>query len=205
MVRVVTITGESGSGRRDIGRRLAERLGWRLVDNALIEQIARTAHVDPSVAQRYDECLDPWFHSFQKALWRGGYEGSVAATDSDVLDADTVAGLARCVIEAEAQLGECIIIGRGSACILQDDPSAFHVFIYAPRSERIERARHEHPAEDPDEWIDDIDRRRTLYIRRHFDQEWTNRHLYNMMICSSAGIEAVTDAIAAAIVERQNA
>ncbi len=41
----------------------------------------------------------------------------------------------------------------------------------------------------------EVDQRRAAYIRRHFGQEWTNRHLYDLVICSSIGVERAAAAI----------
>jgi cytidylate kinase len=200
MIRTVTIGGEYGSGRAEIARRLAEELGWRLLDNALIQQIASTAHVDPSLAARYDECIDSLLHRMHKALWRGGYEGVASTTESDAFDADTMAELSRCVIESAAKEGNCVIVGRGGQCVLQERADVFHVFVYAPRAERIERVRREEGSDaDPEAQIDSVDHRRSAYIRRYFGQEWTDRHLYNLMLCSGMGEAAAVGAILSAI------
>jgi cytidylate kinase len=200
MIRTITIGGEHGSGREEIGRLLAEKLGWALFDSSLIGRIATMAHVDPEVAKRFDECIDPWLHRVQKALWRGGYEGVVTTTESDIPDADVIAGCAQCVIESAAREGNCVIVGRGGQCTLQEDTDAFHVFIYAPRVERAERLRRElGPGADVEAVMDATDHTREAYIRRRFGQDWTNRHLYDMMICSSMGEPAVVEAIRAAV------
>lgn len=202
MIRTITIGGEHGSGREEIARLLAEELGWKLLDNALIEEIAAMAHVDPSVAKRYDECIDPWLHRVQKALWRGGYEGVVTTSDSDIPDADAIADCARCIIESAAREGGRVIVGRGGQCVLQDYPDAFHVFIYAPRRERVERLRRMlGPNADVNAAVDSMDNIRRAYIRRHYGQEWTDHHLYDLMICSSMGESAAIAAILAAIKE----
>jgi cytidylate kinase len=198
-VRIVTIGGEHGSGRTEIGRLLAERLGWRLLDSALIAEIAREAHIEPAVARRFDECTDPWLHRLRKALWRGGYEGVVTTAMTDIFDADAMAALAARVIELAARQGECVIVGRGSQCVLQRHADAFHVFIYAPREERIGRLRRESPGQDAETLLETVDRGRQAYIRRHFDHDWMNCHLYNLMLCSSPGEAAVADVIHAAL------
>jgi len=200
MIRTVTIGGEYGSGRAEIARQLAEKLGWRLLDNALIQQIASTAHVDPAVAMQFDECIDSFLHRMHKALWRGGYEGVASATEDDVFDADKMVELSRCIIESAAKEGNCVIVGRGGQCVLQERGDVFHVFVYAPRAERIERVRREgKPGDDPEAQIEFVDHRRSAYIRRYFGQEWTNRHLYDLMLCASMGEAAAVAAILAAI------
>jgi cytidylate kinase len=40
-MRAVTISREYGSGGGEIAARLAQRLGWRLIDHELIRQVAR--------------------------------------------------------------------------------------------------------------------------------------------------------------------
>jgi cytidylate kinase len=200
MIRTVTIGGEYGSGRAEIARQLAEKLGWRLLDNALIQQIASTAHVDPAVAMQFDECIDSFLHRMHKALWRGGYEGVASATEDDVFDADKMVELSRCIIESAAKEGNCVIVGRGGQCVLQERGDVFHVFVYAPRAERIERVRREgKPGDDPEAQIEFVDHRRSAYIRRYFGQEWTNRHLYDLMLCASMGEAAAAAAVLAAI------
>jgi cytidylate kinase len=200
MIRSITFAGEYGSGRREMGSIVAGRLGWRLIDSALIEEIARTAHVDPAVVRQYDECVDPWLHRMRKALWRGGYEGVVTTTEQDLLDAESVAALTRCVIESAAKMGDCVIVGRASQCILQDREDTFHVFVYGPFERRVERvARSARPGEDPAEMVRATDRMRQAYIRRLFDQEWTNPHLYDLMLCMTIGETAVVEAVLAAV------
>lgn len=66
MFRLITIAREFGSGGAAVAQRISERLGWRLLDRALLEGIARSAQVDPRLAERFDERVDPWFHRLSK-------------------------------------------------------------------------------------------------------------------------------------------
>jgi len=200
MIRVITIGGEYASGRAEVADGLASRLGWRLVDKCFIEDIAKAAHVDPDVARQFDERLDPWMHRLHKALWAGGYEGVVTTTESLPLDADAMTAFAGNVIREAAAAGNCVIVGRGSQCVLQRNIDAFHVFIYAPRAERLDRIRQQKGRDaDAEALLEQWDRARQLYIRRHFGHEWVNPHLYDMMICSSMGIPAAVEAVLAAV------
>ena len=197
MIRVITISREYGSGGGAIGRLLATRLNWKLLDASLIEEIAKAAEVDPSLAERYDEVTDPWFRRVVKALWRGGYEGAATTQiENDVVDADAIAGEWHRVILQSASIGQCIAVGRGGQCLLQDRGDTFHVSVYAPLKERMERIRQRvPPGADLAALARESDRKRAAYIQRHFGQDWTNRHLYNLMICSSMGLETACNAI----------
>ncbi len=197
-IRAITIGGEYGAGRAELAESLAKRLGWRLVDKSLIEEVVHTAQVEPALAQSLDECIDPWLHRMHKALWYGGYEG-VVTTGEAGFDADAMARAARTVIEHAAAEGNCVIVGRGAQCALQQREDVFHVFVYAPFKERVERVRRQSPNEDAEALITEWDQRRAAYIRRHYGQEWTNPHLFDMMVCSSMGLDAAADAVLAAI------
>jgi len=199
MIRVVTVGGEYGSGRAEIAMRIAARLGWRLLDNSLIEDIARTANYDPALCRRYDEATNSWFHALRKALWHGGFEGVATTTETEP-DADAIAAVGHRVIREAARQGNCVIVGRGGQCVLQGEKEAFHVFVYAPRHERIARIRRrDGPQADAEELTDTWDHRRSVYIRRYFGQDWTNRHLYDLMLCSSMGEAAAAAAVLAAV------
>jgi cytidylate kinase len=195
-IRAITISREFGAGGTTVARILSERLGWRLVDAHLITEIAKSANIHPHVAERLDECVDPWFHRMAKELWRGGYEGAATSLLTPMFDAEAMAALWRRVIVEAAEIGQCIIVGRGGQCILQHRRDVFHVSLYAPLSERIERLGERYPrGTDLAELAEETDRMRAVYIRRYFGQEWTNRHLYDLLICTSIGVDKVAAAI----------
>ena len=69
MIQVITVEREYGSQGADFAHHLAERLGWKLIDSCLIEDVARKAGVAPTLVKRFDERVDPWYHRFGKAIW----------------------------------------------------------------------------------------------------------------------------------------
>jgi len=196
MIRAITIGREYGSGGSLIAQSLSERLGWRLIDDPLIAEIAKSVRATAEIVRAHEECVDPWFHRIMRALWRGGFEGAVARTEDEAWDSEAIAKLWHRVIVEAADIGDCVTVGRGGQCLLQKRKDAFHVFVYAPMRDKIERLRDREPAgSDLAAAARDRDRRRAEYIRYHFNQEWTNPHLYQVMLCSSVGIERAADAI----------
>ena len=201
MFRVVTVAREYGSGGASIAQLLADRLGWKLLDRCLVEKIAQAARVEPTVAQAYDERPDPWFDRLARAFWQGGgLRGVLPGPSFDVFDANTVASLTQGLIEEAAAIGNCVIVGRASQCILQRRSDTFHVFIYAPREERLRRVRTRQAIlAGAQEVLDARDRERAAYVRRFYDQDWINRHLYHLMLSSSQGEQVVVSTILTAI------
>ncbi len=54
-MRAITISREYGSGGGEIAARLARRLGWQLIDHAVIEQTARELEVYETEVEKHDE------------------------------------------------------------------------------------------------------------------------------------------------------
>jgi hypothetical protein len=117
--RALTVSGEFGSGAAWIARKLADRLGWRLLDHELICAIAREAHVDTKVVAGYDERPESWLRRFHEGAVRGvAAVGSQAVCEADFFDAREMAEMTKRIIEQAHAEGKCVIAGRGSQCLL---------------------------------------------------------------------------------------
>jgi cytidylate kinase len=198
--RVVTVAREYGSGGAAIATRLAERLGYQLLDRALVERIARLARVDPDLVGKLDEHVDPWARRIGRALWYGGFEAVAVVDENDVVDSDRVAALSARIVEEAATVGGCVIVGRGGQCLLRGRPDAFHVFVYAPRETRLLRLRARlGPGADLERALEDVDRERAAYTRRYFDADRLDPHLYHLMVNAVVGEEAAVSTVLTAL------
>ncbi len=196
MFRVITISREYGSGGAEIARRITERLGWKLVDNPLLDEIARRAKVPCEVARRYDEAVNPWFQRLLQAMWRGGYEGSASWVESDAFDADQMMHLWTQVIREAAEIGHAVIVGRGGQCILRERDDAFHVSVHAPLPLRVENLRRALGLKNNvAQTAEETDRRRAAFIRRYFEEDWKDFRLYHLVINSSIGLDRAAEVI----------
>jgi cytidylate kinase len=188
-VRVITISREYGSGGAVIGQELANRLGWNLLDRELILELARRAHVQPSEVSQMDEQASSFIERVLKAFWLSNtYIWSGPAPD--VVDSDYLAGLCAIVIREAAKLGQCVIVGRGAQCVLQECEDAFHVFVYGSRQEKLKRIQSRYSTHTECEAaLDEFDRTRAAYVRRYYKCDWAHRCLYDLMINSDVGID----------------
>ena len=184
--RVLTVSREFGSGGGRIAKAVAEKLGWKLLDGALIEAIARTAHVDPGVVSHFDEHVESWLSRMnRKAMRSTALAGGVVPEESSMFDPDTMLELTRQIMEQAYADGDCVIVGRGAQCILQKKPGVFQVFIYAPLRDRVQRLRSRLGlGVNIEQRIHAVDAERTRYLQQQFGQVWNNPHLYDMMISS---------------------
>ena len=196
MIQVITVEREFGSGGADVARELAERLGWKLYDHLLTDEIARLMDCDCRVVEEREEHKDPLRYRLFKAFMRGSFEGSQNAPRLKMVDADCIRAAAERVVTAAAKNGNAVIVGRGSAYYLRERPDTFHVFIYGPFAEKVQRLRKKgHSEEEAVELVETVDRDRAAYIRQYFDVEWPARYLFDLMINSKVGLEAVVQTI----------
>ncbi len=192
MFRVITVEREFGSGAAEIARVIASRLGWKLWDQALTEEIAKVANVDRSAVMYCDERLDSAFHRLAKTFWRGSYERSMPLKGTEPFDADRFVAIGQQVMARAAAAGNCVIVGRGAPYFLRELRDAFHVFLYAPRAEKIRRLLSiGHSEKEAEELVDTVDRDRIEFVKHYFGADWPTRCLYHMMINTAVGDESV--------------
>jgi cytidylate kinase len=195
MFRIITIEREYGCGGGAIARQLAEHLGWELWDRRLTEEIARLANVDCSAVMRCDERVDSRLHRMAKAFWRGSYERS-SRLEGQVFDADCMVSMMEQIAPRIAKEGNAVVVGRGSPFFLREQPDAFHVFLYAPRAEKIRRLVQDGATHsDAEDLVDTIDRERAAFVKHYFGADWPTRSLYHIMINTAVGDESVVDTI----------
>ncbi len=195
MFRIVALEREYGCGGGPIAARLAERLGWKLWDHLLTEEIARLANVPPSAVMRCDERVDSRLYRLARAFWRGSYERS-SPLGSQVFDTDKMMSMMEQIAARIAQEGNAVVVGRGTPFFLRENPQAFHVFLYAPRAEKIRRLVESGFSEsDAEEQVETVDRERMAYIKHYFNADWPTRSLYHLMLNTAVGDEAVIQTI----------
>jgi hypothetical protein len=196
MINIVTIEREYGCGGGDIAQLLASRLGWKLWDQRLTEEIARLANCPKSVVEAREERNDPLYYRLFKSFMRGSYEGSINAPKLNLVDSETILKTTRRVVEHTAEKGNCVIVGRGSQHFLRNRPDTLRVFLYAPREDKVRRllARGK-SAKEAEELVDTVDRERSDFIEKYFNVEWPDRAIYHTMINTSIGDEPVVDMI----------
>lgn len=184
--RTLTVSREFGSGGGRIANTIAEWLGWKLLDNEIITQIAHAARVDSTVVRHYDERVESWLRRLNEDAIRGvALASGRPLGDADFFDAQVMVELTRKIIEEAYAGGNCVIVGRGSQCLLQVRPDVFHLCVFAPFRDRAKRLRTRlEPGANIEARIRKVDEERRRYIRQHYDKDWQDPHLYNLMISS---------------------
>ena len=187
MIKIVTIEREYGCGGGEIAQLLATRLGWKLWDQLLTEEIARLANCPKGVVEVREERTDPLYYRLFKSFLRGSYEGSLNAHKLNVVDSETILKMTERVVQHAAKTGNSVIVGRGAQHFLRNrEDIAGACFLYASRKKTgvevqrlLARGKNQNEAEH---LADSVDQERAEFIQKYFGVKWPARNLYHTMI-----------------------
>lgn len=203
MINIITIEREYGSGAPHIAKMLADRLGFKLWDHEITDEIARRLKCKKEVVERREERVDSVFYRLMKAFMRGSFEAQIETSGLEALDGERLAQMFEHVIVEIANRGKCVIIGRGAPWFLREREDAFHVFLFAPYEEKFRRVLAMGKTEaEAEGLLESVDRERAAFIRKYYHREWPIRELYDMMLNVKHGDDIVIESVLAMIEAR---
>lgn len=132
-MKVITISREFGSGGRELGKRLADELGFAYYDREIITAVAQKLSMDEqyleSVSERGIHKVVPL--TFSRTLMQ---------VPSLMLNDAYYMAQQHKLIKELAEKGDCVIVGRGADKVLAEG-NPFSVFVYADMDSKVERCR----------------------------------------------------------------
>lgn len=182
---VITISREYGSGGREVGRLLAEKLNIPFYDKELLTYLAQESGLDPDLFKSVDAKV-----GFANFYFNDNSDFKVGA--SSLRDLGTLSVIQRIqsvqevLIKKLAQTS-CVIIGRCSNYILRDDPQVIDVFIRADLVDKKKRAVNQYgeAIEGINERLMEVDMRRAKYYNYFCDRAWGKASNYDLLINTS--------------------
>src|SRR5436305_9940726 len=121
-MNVITVSREYGAGGYEVARRLADVLGWELLDRELLHRAAAVEHLPDAELERVDEKAVSLADRFRLHPPHQQY----------------LHGLTEAARQAAAR-GNVVLVGRGTGQLLGDRPNVFHLHLAAPREWRARR------------------------------------------------------------------
>ena len=171
----ITITREFGSLGRPIAHALSQKLGIEYYDRDIVDEVAKQLNLPVSQISDAEESSHNHFFSHMFPL----------GTDKDFLDL--------------ARKSSCIIVGRCSDFLLQNEENVVNIFIYAPYKARLENCIHslEMSEDEAKRMIMKVDKARLAYHKKYAGYTpYDPLHKHLMIDSSLLGIEGTADMIA---------
>jgi len=185
---VITISRQFGSGGSDIAKLVADRLEWTLIDNELVDRVAVRAGMSTEDVQLQEERVPSLIERLARALTVSAPEMFAAAADPQTTlpPEDRLVRLTEAVIAEAVQGGNVVMVGRGAQAVLAERRTALHVYIVAPRHDRIAAAatRLGVTTEEAEARLDEVDDGRRRYVKLHYDRRWDDAANYDLVLNS---------------------
>lgn len=182
MNTIITIGRQFGSGGRELGRRLAEELGFEYYDKEIITEIAKKTSLSEEYVQ---EVIEKRPHNLYPITT--GQSISFIIDDYHLTQMQNIYQAQTDIIRGLAQKSSCVIVGRCADYIL-NDYKPYRIFVYAEMTSRVNRClSRKHSDEDLTpkkitKIIKKIDKDRSRYYSYYTGQKWGDPNNYDLCI-----------------------
>lgn len=211
--KVVTFSVQLGSDGHAIARAVAEKLGYRFLDNEVIAQAAAIAGVSPetiAAAERWPTFVERMLERL--ALTTVVSEGVLPTPPANpatmMLTSADYRALIEQVVTSLAEQGSCVIVGHAGQAILRQEPDVFKVLVHGSEERRVQRLAAEEGIDlkEAVKRIKDSDHQRDSFFKHVYDIEWLASVTYDITINTDdvdhdtaislivTGVEAVPEA-----------
>jgi cytidylate kinase len=186
----ISISREVGALGTAVARAVGARLGWPVYDQEIIDKVAEEMRQPTFQVQAVDERPAHLFEEFVSTLL-GEYHVS----------ADTYLKYLIATVRALGVVGHCVIVGRGSFCILPPG-STLLVRLVGDRADRVRTMARQRGLSEREAaaWVDTTEYDRVQFVKRYFKVDPADPHLYDLVLnVSRLSIEECAEVIIATL------
>jgi cytidylate kinase len=199
---VITITRQYGSGGSDIAQLVARALGWTVIDNQFVDEVARRAGLPSDEVAQREERAPGLLERLARTLAVASPELFIttAAVPRVEEDEATIVQLTERIIREAASEGRAVLVGRGAQALLAQRPDALHVYVVASKPWRMKLAVERLGVEpgSVEQVVDDTDRRRDQYVRTYYRRRRQDPAIYDLVVnAERLGFEGAAGVIVA--------
>ena len=194
---VITISKEYASDSETFAEKLADRLGYSILDKELVTEAAKELRISESEAATFakgrESRLLRLIDKYTAATIQKVVDRSYGRLDDKAYQEAT----SKLVLKA-AQEDDVIILGWGGQCILKDYPNTLHLRVVKEPEERIARLMDTLGLDErgAGELIEREESESATYIEHYFNRAWDDTHLYHMVLnLSKMSMEEALDLV----------
>ena len=180
---VITISRQFGTGGHEIGVELARRLGVKLLDKQILNEVAKRISAVEDAVEKIEARNPLWrddftnfYRTYMASTQYNGAEQSQTSHELFKAQAEAI----RKIADEES----CVIIGRCGFDIFRDHPNALKIFVHSPLDCRKRRiaVKYDLNEQDAAAMIVDNDYSRELYTKTFTGSEWQDARNYDICL-----------------------
>ena len=196
MYNIITIERQYASGGNEIGKKLADALGYTLYDRNILMEAAKNLDIPFVKIEGLEESSSGGILLNLSKTPLGGLSHSKELPLADKLFLEE-----KRIIEEVALAGKCVIVGRAAGYILRKRESSLRVFIHADKDKRIQRAIEKEgiKQQEAENALKKNDKRRSSFYNSVTNWVWGDPKYYELYInAGRLGIYLCVDILAEA-------
>lgn len=181
---LITISREFAAGGSEVARKVAEALGWTLVDNQVVDEVAARAGLPREAVEERQERAPSFVERLTRALAISTPDFiSPEATLSNLTEEQLVPITEKVVAEAAAG-DNVVLVGRAAPAVLAHRVDALHVKVVAPVADRICRAmeRLGLDEKEAERQVHEQDGNRARYHKEYYKRDWNDAATYDLVL-----------------------
>lgn len=203
---VITVNREMGSKGRTIAEKLAERLGVKFYDKAVVDGLTEEFGVSVEELERVKAKKSNFWGDLYKSYIHDRVQSrlDIHAVTSHLENQNKLLTSAK-LHQAEERImkdlveeGSCVIAGRSGFHFLRDEPNSMHVLIQCSKEKRIQNLMADRgiSVEEAGKLVDEVDKGRNAFTKKLSGSSRYDSRNYNLVLdVSDLTIEQAVDAI----------
>lgn len=181
---VITISRQFGCGGKDLGRKVADALGYVFADSEIISRIAEAANVSETWVKHVEKEAGGKFLWIISQMVSKGLVEKILKDERGYIDESIYLDYLVVLIAQFAEEGDVVIMGRGSQYILQDHPDAIHILLVNSVENRIKNImeRHDLTHKKAEQMVQSEDKRRAALYKKIGKTDYEEAGLYDLAV-----------------------
>ena len=181
---VITINREVGTGGRTVGRKLAEKLGVKYCDKAVIDGLTQKFGLSPERIEEIKAQKKSWWNDINNYYQTLVGSASMPMEAEVKLDNASMFETEKQILQNLAAHESCVVAGRTGFMVFREWPNHLNVFIQASMAYRIQRVmrRQKVSEQEARDIIAKMDATREAYIKKYEDTSRYDTRNYQLVI-----------------------
>jgi cytidylate kinase len=183
----ITISRQFGAGGRTLGERLCDRFGFHLVDELVIDELARKAKVKGDWLTAMEKEASSTLLGLLSSMISSGHFLKTPAAPGEEFERQKYKDFLRRIMSAMANEGGYVLLGRGSQLVLRKHPKVFRILLVAEYEDRVKfMVQRYHLSEDEaKKIIKEKETQRAAVATKIFGADIDDPKLYHIVLNTS--------------------
>ena len=181
---VITINREVGSGGRTVGRKLAEKLGVKYCDKAIVEGLTKKFGLSIEKIEEIKAQKKSWWNDINNYYYTLVNSASQPMDAQVKLDNESIFATEKRILQELAAESSCVVAGRTGFMVFRQWPNHLCIFIQASMEHRVKRVmkRQNVSEQEARDIIAKLDASREAYIKKYEDTSRYDTRNYQLVI-----------------------